>query len=96
MAAAPRPAATALFRRTERAHLEWTSSAPLATRTARLLDRTGAPLPVEVTLSEKPGAVLAADLNLAPLGPGDYIIELSVTTEGGKSSTQLLALRVRN
>ena len=42
------------------------------------------------------GAVLAADLNLAPLGPGDYIIELSVTTDGGKSSTQLLALRVRN
>lgn len=96
MAQPPSPAATALFRRTERVHLEWTSTATLTTRTARLLDRTGAPLPVEVNLSEKPGAVLAADLNLAPLGPGDYVIELTFMPEGGKATTQLLALRIRN
>jgi hypothetical protein len=68
--------------------------AVLVTREARLLDRAGNPLPVQVTLGEKPG-VLAADVNLAPLGPGDYILELNVSG-GGMTSKTKLAIRVQN
>jgi VWFA-related protein len=89
-----RPVADLLFYRTERAHVEWTSAAPLETRQARLLDRMGAVLPLEVTLGEKPGVALVADLNLAPLSPGDYVIELTVGAAGA-SETTYVAVRVR-
>lgn len=89
------PVADFLFRRTERVHVEWATNAALDAREARLLDRAGNPLPVQVTLGEKPGAVLAADVNLAPLGPGDYVIELSVSG-GGASVKTKLAIRVQN
>jgi hypothetical protein len=52
-------------------------------RSARLLSRTGQPLaiPVAVTERETDGRkVVAADLNLAPLSAGDYVIELTVGT----------------
>ncbi len=68
--------------------------AALDAREARLLDRTGNPLPVQVTLGEKPG-VLAADINLAPLGPGDYILELSVSA-GTTMAKAKIAIRVQN
>jgi VWFA-related protein len=89
-----RPVADLLFYRTERVHVEWTSSAPLESRQARLLDRMGAVLPVEVTVGEKPGAALVADLNLAPLSLGDYVIELKVAAAGA-SETTYVAVRVR-
>jgi hypothetical protein len=94
MQAALHPMADFLFRRTERLHVEWMLGAVLDTREARLLDRAGNPLPVQVTLGEKPG-VLAADVNLAPLGPGDYILELNVSG-GGMTSKTKLAIRVQN
>jgi len=89
-----RPVADFLFRRTERVHIEWATRGTIDTRQARLLDRTGSPLPVGVTLAEKPGAIVA-DLVLGPLGPGDYLIELQVTG-GGASMRQLVAIRVQN
>lgn len=90
-----RPVADFLFRRTERVHVEWTTRGVIDTRQARLLDRAGNALPIAVTLAEKPGAVLAADLTLGPLGPGDYLIELTASGPGG-STRQLVAIRVRN
>jgi VWFA-related protein len=69
------------YRRTERARLEWPIRATLAQRTARLLNRLGQPLPVPITLTEYQAdgrTLLAADLLLAPLAEGDYVVELSV------------------
>lgn len=94
MQSALHPVADFLFRRTERLHVEWTLGAALETREARLLDRAGNPLPVQVTLAEKPG-VLVADVNLAPLGPGDYILEVNVAGAGATARTKI-AIRVQN
>jgi hypothetical protein len=51
--------------------------------TARLLDRTGKPLQVPVTTSERrdeAGAFrwVIADATLAPLAPGEYAVEVTV------------------
>lgn len=88
------PVADFLFRRTERVHVEWQVSAATDTREARVLDRAGNPLPLQVTLAEKDG-VLAADVNLAPLGPGDYVIELKVAG-GAQNAKVKLAIRVQS
>jgi len=90
-----RPVADFLFRRTERVHIEWTTKGQIDQRQARLLDRAGNALPIAVNLAEKPGAILAADLVLGPLGPGDYLIELTATGPAG-STRQLVAIRVQN
>ncbi|HVQ41035.1 MAG TPA: VWA domain-containing protein, partial [Vicinamibacterales bacterium] len=74
------PVADPEFRRTERIHLEWTLTAPLDSRVARLLNKQGDPLPVPVPLTERTDGdrlVLAADLVLAPLAPADYVIEIT-------------------
>jgi VWFA-related protein len=73
-------AADPQFRRTERIHLEWTLTAPLDSRVARLLNKQGDPLAVPVQLTERTEGdrlVLAADLVLAPLAPADYVIEIA-------------------
>ncbi len=91
-----RPAGDFSFRRTERAHFEWAVAAPLDARQGRLLDRTGRALPIGVTLSERTvgdRTLLVADVDLAPLGPGDYIVEIRASG-GGKTDRQLIAIRV--
>jgi len=91
-----RPVADLQFRRTERLHAEWTPAGELDQRSARLLSRTGQPLPIPVAVTERDVAgrkVLAADLNLAPLAAGDYVIELTAG-RGGTQTTRLLAFRV--
>jgi VWFA-related protein len=96
-AAAFRPLAAFHFRRTERVRLDWPTLKPLETHSARLLDRTGKPLavPVTLTLREQDGQpVLSGMLNLAPLSIGDYLIELNATGSGGVSEQQIIAIRV--
>lgn len=88
------PVADFLFRRTERVHVEWQVSSATDAREARLLDRSGNALPLQVTVAEKDG-VLAADVNLAPLGPGDYVIELKVAS-GPQNAKVKLAIRVQS
>ena len=94
----PQAAASYLFSRTERIHLEipigpgWTPAA------ARLLDKTGQPLAVPVTTGERTDAEggqrwLVADLTLAPLAPGDYAIELSAQGPQGEQRN-VTAIRV--
>ncbi len=93
----PRAPVTApAFRRSERLHIEWPVTQALSGRTARVLGRDGQPLAVQVTLSEQDGAsgpLLVADALLAPLAPGDYVVEL-VVTAGDVTRRTLIAFRV--
>jgi VWFA-related protein len=80
----PRYMATAdpRFRRTDRLRLEIPTQLDGAA-TARMLDRTGKPLQIPVTTSDRrddSGGFrwIVADATLAPLAPGDYAIEVSV------------------
>ena len=96
-ASAPlRPIAAYHFRRTERMRVEWPVLKTLESQQARLLDRKGQPLeiPVVVTTRDVEGrSVLAADVNLAPLSNGDYLIELTAKA-GAETEQKLVAIRV--
>ena len=65
-------------------------------RQARLLSRTGQPLAVTAAVTERElnnHQFLAVDVNLAPLGAGDYVIEVTAgATE--KTERRLVAIRV--
>jgi VWFA-related protein len=95
-AAAFRPLATFHFRRTERVRFDWPVLQPLASHSARLLDRNGKPLPVPVTLTTRDQdgtTLLSGAINLAPLSIGDYIVEVNATA-GSATEQQLIAIRV--
>jgi len=90
------PVADFQFRRTERIHVEWPVLKALDQRTARLLDRRGQPLPFETALTDRDVngmPALAADLNLAALGAGDYVIEV-LAGSGTDAQRALLGFRV--
>jgi hypothetical protein len=90
------PVADQRFYRTERLHAEWTQTAAVDRRAARLLGRDGRPLPVPVTLTERQRDgrdVLAADVTLAPLTMGDHLLELTIS-RGTTTETKLVAFRV--
>jgi hypothetical protein len=74
------PTADLRFRRSERIRVEIPTLSTVAPG-ARLLDRTGKPLAVPVTgaLRDDPDGSRwqTGELALAPLAPGDYVIELS-------------------
>jgi VWFA-related protein len=74
------PTADLRFRRSESVRLEIPTSADAA-GTARLLDRTGKPLAVPVATAIRDDADgsrwQTAQLALAPLAPGDYVIEIA-------------------
>ena len=97
-AASPwRPLAAFHFRRTERLRIEWPMLAAIDSYEARLLDRKEQPLQVPVTTAARDAEIrmLVADLNLAPLVIGDYLIE--VTAKGaGTVDRKLVAIRVLN
>jgi VWFA-related protein len=80
------PAATFLFSRTERVRIEVPIPAGAKPANGRLLDKAGQPLEVPVTLSARTDDAgthwLTADITLAPLGAGDYVVETSFTGEG--------------
>lgn len=93
-----RPVADFEFRRQERVHVEWPILTPLDSRQVRLLNRSGQPLPLNATVTERPAeaggrSVLAADVNLAPLAPGDYLIEVTAGA-GSQTARRLLAFRL--
>jgi VWFA-related protein len=74
------PTADLRFRRSESVRIEIPTSADAA-GTARLLDRTGKPLavPVAAAIRDDPDGSRwqTAQLALAPLAPGDYVIEIA-------------------
>jgi hypothetical protein len=84
------------YRRTERIHIEWPLLGAVDRKEARLVGRTGQPLPLPVTLSEKTEngqTIISADLSLVPLAPADYAIEL-VVGQGANSERRYVAFRV--
>lgn len=91
------PAALFVFSRDERVKVDWPIKRTLDSYEARLLDRFGLPLKYKVNMRELEvgqGRRLVAELPLAPLGRGDYVIELTAAT-AALTETRLLALRVR-
>lgn len=89
------PVTAPAFRRSERLRVEWPVTRPLDSREARVVGRNGAPLAVQVALSERTGdtPALLVDVSLSPLAPGDYALELIVTSRGETRRT-LLAFKV--
>ena len=74
--------ADARFSRSERIRLELATTVP-GTAAARLLDRAGQPLQVPVQVSARPDDSgqfhwIVADAALAPLAPGQYVIEVTL------------------
>jgi hypothetical protein len=91
------PTADPRFRRTEHILVEVPVHGA-STVSARLLDRTGKPLPVPVAASVRndgDGSQWAtARLVLAPLGAGDYLIELAGGAGGAGAMRALAAFRI--
>lgn len=82
-----RPTADPRFRRTERLRVEVPISAGGAEVSGRLLDREGEPMALPVAVSERAdegagGRHLRADLTLAPLAQGEYILQLDAARDG--------------
>jgi hypothetical protein len=84
------------YRRTERIHVEWRTLKALTDRQARLLDSKGQPLPLAVALMDRDdpgGKTVLADVTLAPLSEGSYVIELTGAA-GAESQRALVAFKV--
>lgn len=84
------------FRRSERLHIEWPITHSFTSRSARIVGRDGNPVEVPVTLTEREdsgGRMLVADVILAPLAAGDFVVELTVVN-GETPTKTLLAFRV--
>ncbi len=75
------PTADPQFRRTERLRLELARASPPASVAAVLLDRMGTPIALPlVTSTRAEGGITwaAAEMSLAPLAHGDYVIKLTL------------------
>ena len=83
------PAASMRFTRNERLHLEIPAAADARIGAVRLLDMRGQPLQIPLTSGERTDEQtgqrwLTGDLTLAPLGIGDYGIELTIVRPAGE------------
>jgi VWFA-related protein len=92
------PAADFQFSRAERARVELPLRADMKPASGRLLDRNGQALQVPVTIGERTDTAtgqrwLTADVTLAALGSGEYVIEVSAAGAGAEQKT-LTAIRV--
>ncbi len=91
------PAATFLFSRTERVRVEVPVPQDATAGAARLLDRTGKPVALPVAVTERAGDSgqrwIAAEVTLAPLGAGDYVVEVSFSASGAEQKV-VTAIRV--
>jgi hypothetical protein len=83
------PTADPRFRRTERLRLEVPRLIAEGVVSARLLARDGQPLPLTVNLSERVderARLIIADLTLAPLAQGEYVVEVTLEHLGKQES----------
>jgi VWFA-related protein len=85
------------FSRSERARFELPLAADVKVGSARLLDRNGTAIEIPVTLSDRSDPSgqrwSTAEVVLAPLAAGDYLIELTGTIAGAEQK-RLTAFRV--
>ncbi|MDQ3070555.1 MAG: hypothetical protein M3R55_12615, partial [Acidobacteriota bacterium] len=97
LARALMPAADGRYRRTERATIEAPLAAGAIPSGARLLDRLGKPLSIPLAPRERIDAAgvrwIVAELPLAPLSDGDYVIEIEATRDETRER-RLFAIRV--
>lgn len=92
---ATRPVAGFEFARNERIRVVWPALAAVDRREARLLDRHGKPLPVELPLAEDPAArAVVVEMSLSGLPRGDYLIELTAGA-GSVTERRLVAIRIK-
>lgn len=90
------PVATFLFSRTERLRIEIPVAAGATAGEGRVLDRSRQLLPVPVavtTRTEGDRSWIVADVTLAPLGAGDYVVEVGYEAGGAQQKT-VVAVRV--
>ena len=92
------PASGRVFARSERIRMEMEAATGAPVWTGVLLDRNGNKTVVPVTTGERTDAStgqrwLTADITLAPLGAGDYVVELT-TSAGAEQKKTLVAIRV--
>ena len=90
--------ADARYRRTERIRLEVPRGPGEGTASARLLGRDGLPLNIAVALTERTDAAsqqryTVADLTLAPLAQGEYVLEIAVEL-GDRKDTATYGFRL--
>jgi hypothetical protein len=83
--------ADARFQRTERIRFEVPRLSGSGTIAARLLNRAGQELPLAVTVSERTDdqrklTFAVADLTLAPLAQGEYVLEVTADRDGKKDT----------
>jgi len=79
------PTADLQFRRTERVRLELPTMATVTATSGEVLDRAGKPMPLTVTATIRTEAGItwaSAELNLAPLAAGDYVLKLKAEAAG--------------
>jgi hypothetical protein len=82
-----RPAADFRFRHTDRVRLEIPATPGTKAGEGRVLDQKGQALAIPVSVSERDQDGvhwIVADVTLAPLSQGDYLIEVVASTEGGE------------
>jgi VWFA-related protein len=90
------PTADLRFRKAERIRVDVPLAGAMEPPTAQLLDRRGQPLPLPVTAAQREEAgqrFATAELTLAPLAPGDYLIEVAVR-RGDRTEKVLTAFRI--
>jgi hypothetical protein len=90
--------ADARFRRTERIRFEIPRTGGEGTASARLLGREGQPLGMAVTVGEREDAeskqrLIVADLTLAPLAQGEYVLEV-IVEQGDRKESAAYAFRI--
>ena len=91
--AAAQPADVMHLTRTDRIRVEWETVGALDQRTARVLDRTGKPLPIDVPIAEQDGRVVV-ELPMAAFARGEYALELTVGS-GSIVERSPLAFRIQ-
>jgi len=90
------PTADLQFRRTERVRLELPTTARVTATSGEVLDRAGKPMSLTVTATTRIEAGItwaSAELNLAPLAAGDYVLKLKAEA-GGKTEEVVTGFRL--
>jgi VWFA-related protein len=94
--AGPQPTADLRFRKAERIRVDVPVAGQAESVTAQLLDRRGQSLPIPVTTGQRDDGArrfVTAEITLAPLAPGDYLIEVSVR-RGERTVKVVTAFRI--